>query len=307
MLVVGSGDEEHTTHMKKILEEDFGACCVLFDTAAGRRTPLAWRDGELLLSGNVIKPKAVYIRTVFISMPYVVVEKEEGGFEEMLLDDWYSAQMAEREWQSLATSCLSSFEEEGVRVANPIRSFDLHFLKVLQLMRLKEAGIPIPLTCCTDDPDVAFDFIKTVGRVVYKPTAGGARCSLFTTKDADRLELIRNAPVLFQEFLEGVPIRVYVVGENDLLACEIKATDVDYRGSEEEIKVVDVPSGVFDMVRKAMRLCGMVYTGADLIRLPDGEFVLLEVNPSPMFLGIQDATGVRIDRALAQFLLGKQE
>jgi glutathione synthase/RimK-type ligase-like ATP-grasp enzyme len=37
--------------------------------------------------------------------------------------------------------------------------------------------------------------------------------------------------------------------------------------------------------------------------LPNGEFILIECNPSPMFIGFQAYTGVSIDERLADFLL----
>jgi glutathione synthase/RimK-type ligase-like ATP-grasp enzyme len=47
----------------------------------------------------------------------------------------------------------------------------------------------------------------------------------------------------------------------------------------------------------------MKFTGIDLKLTPAGNFVLIECNPSPMFIGFQKRTGDPIDEAFAQFLI----
>jgi glutathione synthase/RimK-type ligase-like ATP-grasp enzyme len=214
--------------------------------------------------------------------------------------------MGERERQSLLASWLRSATLEGKRVINPIESFDLHYLKPYQLALLRKNSIPVPASLVTNDSRELKEFKEKIGELVYKPVAGGAGCKLMTEKDwtEERLQLLRNAPVLFQEYIKGENIRVYVIDDEIVSSGIVHTQEVDYRGHEEAIEKIKLPKDIENMCIKAMRICGMKFTGIDLKRKPNKESVLIECNPSPMFVGFQEATGDPIDERLADCLIG---
>ena len=50
---------------------------------------------------------------------------------------------------------------------------------------------------------------------------------------------------------------------------------------------------------------GLKFTGIDWRREPQGRYVFLEANPSPMFLGFQQRTGLPLAENLASLLMGE--
>jgi glutathione synthase/RimK-type ligase-like ATP-grasp enzyme len=114
---------------------------------------------------------------------------------------------------------------------------------------------------------------------------------------------LKNAPVLFQEYIPGDNIRVYVLGNNVISSAIIYTQEVDYRGNEEEVKRIELPEDVKNMCIKAAEICGLRFTGIDLKRKGESEFIILECNPSPMFIGFQNMVGDPIDKMLAEFLI----
>jgi hypothetical protein len=47
----------------------------------------------------------------------------------------------------------------------------------------------------------------------------------------------------------------------------------------------------------------LLWTGMDLRLQPDGQYVLFEANPSPMFLGFEERSGLPLSGALLEILL----
>jgi glutathione synthase/RimK-type ligase-like ATP-grasp enzyme len=311
--IVGGLEEPHCVHMRQVLEAR-GAEVVVLDT---NRYPtlqeMTYLDGGTILGAGADEDpledlKSIYVRTVFYSLPFFELDPATGareGSAEVLFNDWHIDYTAERERQSFLTSFVRSLGLAGVKIVNPIEAFDLHYLKLLQLAILRRAGVPVPRTCATNDPATLEAFAKEVGKVVYKPITGGASCQRLTDHDlvSDRLERLRNAPAIFQEEIPGLNVRVYAVGDEIISSTIIHSEGLDYRGTETGFEDLPLPPDVAAMVLKAKDLCGLEFTGADLRLQPDGEFVLLECNPSAMFLGMIEATGAPIDEALADHLL----
>ncbi|MGH3927293.1 MAG: ATP-grasp domain-containing protein, partial [Pseudonocardiaceae bacterium] len=129
-----------------------------------------------------------------------------------LAHDWRQAYAGGRERRSFVFSFVAALERGGAFLVNPPATFGQHFLKLEQLQLLRDAAVPIPRTLATNDPAAVIDFAHSVGGpIVYKPVAGGALCRRVTADDLrpERLTLLANAPVLFQEEIPGRNLRVY--------------------------------------------------------------------------------------------------
>lgn len=311
--IVGGAEEPHCLHMRDLLAARGVETVVLDTNRFPGQQDLTFLDGASWLDADPLEDlHAIYVRTVFYSLPFFELDPETGkreGGEGVVFQDWHLDYTAERERQSFLTSFVRTLALRGVKVVNPIESFDLHYLKLLQLAVLRKAGIPLPRTCATNDAEQLVRFAEEVGKVVYKPVTGGATCQRLVDRDlvGDRLERLRTAPVIFQEEIPGLNVRVYVVGQEVVSATIIHSEGLDYRGTETGFEAIELPPEVAAMVVRAKNLCGMAFTGADLRLRPDGEFVLLECNPSAMFLGMVQATGAPIDERLADYLLAPAE
>lgn len=285
-----------------------GAEAVLLDTLNfPDQVTFSLRNSDILYQGEPLgRLDGCYIRTVFYSLPPYDLEEKRSQNGKLETDNWYRDFQAERERQSLLASVFRLLDDQNIRIVNPIASFDLHYLKPLQLEILRREGIPVPETLVTNNPEELKEFKKKVKRAIYKPVAGGAQCRELTDQDMvpEKLERLRNAPVLFQELVPGENIRVYALQDRLLVSAVIESEELDYRENETGIRETSLPEEIQGMCLRAMRLCGLNFTGMDLRRKPSGEYVLLECNPSAMFMGIEEALGVDIGGRVADFLMG---
>jgi hypothetical protein len=187
--------------------------------------------------------------------------------------------------------------------------------KPFQLRVAAEVGLTVPRTLMTSDPDRARAFIEElgVGRVVFKTFAATAtvwrETRLVRPQEVDILDAVRQAPVIFQEYVEATSdVRVTVVGE-EIFALAIDARTsgypLDFRMSlgESRTEAVVLPADVRARIRALMERLGLAYGAIDLRRAPDGDYVFLEINPAGEFLFAQDRSGQPIGDAVARWLI----
>lgn len=241
-----------------------------------------------------------HVRAVYQGLPVFMMEDREYA----LFQDWRARYLADREQYSMMVSWLRILALRGNFVLNPVESFDLHFLKPFHIESLRRAGFPVPQTLVSNDQEKVKSFVGAFPSVIYKPVAGGAYCREIRPEDlsSERLELLRNAPVIFQERIEGENIRVYVVGGRVVSASLIHTDALDYRGNEDHFEAITLPTWVEEMCLKAAQLSHMPYSGIDLIRGPRG-YTFLECNPTPVHLGVEVLLGHPISEAIVDLLM----
>lgn len=187
--------------------------------------------------------------------------------------------------------------------------------KVWQLKTAAALGLRVPRTCITNDPEQARAFVaaEPAGGVIYKPF-GGTEATWRETRvlrpgDAELLDHVRFAPVIFQERIPGgLDIRATIVG-TDVYAAEIRAHEsayeVDFRMDAQvpdRIHRHELPAQVTERLLAYQRRAGLVYGAADLRLTPQGEYVFLEVNPAGQWLFVELATELPISAAMAGLL-----
>lgn len=214
---------------------------------------------------------------------------------------------AMEEKRALLESLLLDWESQGVRLVNSPAANAQHSRKPLQLLLLERAEMPVPRWLASNDPAILRAFIKEVGATVYKPLAGGATVRLVEAEDLlpQRMEHLAAAPVLFQQYIEGISVRAYVVGDDVVAAAEIHSPEVDYRRDEGDVVPTRLSPEESAIATRAAAACGMPFSGVDLIRAP-GKTWLLECNPSPMFAVFEDKTGLDVATPLAALLSRRQ-
>jgi glutathione synthase/RimK-type ligase-like ATP-grasp enzyme len=197
---------------------------------------------------------------------------------------------------------------------NPRLADEAAHHKPLQWAVARSVGLAIPRTLVTTVPDEARRFIEEVGfgKVVCKAFLASLdawrETRLVTADDMTRLDLVRLAPVIFQEYVPGVDLRITIVGEQ-LFAGAIDARNTRYPVDmrmvvgESDVRAVRLPVDVRDRLLALMSRLGLRYGAVDMRLTADAEYVFLEVNPAGQWQFVEQRTGLPIADAIADELV----
>lgn len=192
------------------------------------------------------------------------------------------------------------------RWVNTQEATEMHKYKPYQLQLLHEAGIRIPETRITNDPQMVHQFYELLGgNVVFKPVRGWAHTEALTPKmmTPEALEMLSRSPITLQEKIEGTDIRVYVV-DGEVFAMEIQADTLDFREDADAPRVpITLPDAVIQDCHTICQTLDLVFTGIDCRRTPAGEYVFFEANPTPLFAYDETSSGYPISDRLVETLL----
>ncbi|GEJ58697.1 MvdC/MvdD family ATP grasp protein [Anaeromyxobacter diazotrophicus] len=312
ILAVTHGSDEHAPPLLAALAAR-GERCARFDAASfPRRAALRMRQGadgaEAVLQVEGEPPvTAAEVRAVWwrrVRMPELHPEISDPAHRQFAWDECEHALGAF--WLALA----------GARWVNPLGADRDAHRKPHQLATARAAGLEVPRTLVTNDPDAARAFVEELGgpgRVLYKPFTGSAElwreARLLRPEELALLPALRYAPVIFQEYVPGLDLRATVVGER-VFTCRIDAREtaypVDWRLDPERARfeAVGLPAAVERRLLALHRTLGLRYGAADLRETPDGRAVFLEVNPGGQWLFVERRTGLQLTDALAGLLAG---
>ncbi len=199
------------------------------------------------------------------------------------------------------------FELSQARIVNRTSAMGSNGSKPYQAQLIKQAGFDIPETLITNDPEEVRAFRARHGRIVYKSISGvRSIVQVFSQDDDTRLDTVRWCPTQFQEFVDGVDVRVHVIGKT-VFATEAWTDAVDYRYAAQQgractLVAVDLES---ELQEKCINLAAMLqldFAGIDLRRCADGRIVCFEVNPCPAYSFYQQNTAQPIAKSLVQYL-----
>jgi glutathione synthase/RimK-type ligase-like ATP-grasp enzyme len=302
--LLGSPEDAQVQSVGRELD-DRGADCTVWDADAWPgKTPLwmeqAGTETRIRVGEDVVDPDeldAVYLRRMGFDPR--VIDREDDEFDERpiaVLNQY-------REYRGLLRSVLMYLEEAGVRVVNPPGSSGIHANKPYQLSQLAEAGVPVPETLAANDPERVRAFVDRIDDAIYKPVGGGGQARPVGQEDLtdDRLGRLANAPVQFQERVDGDDVRVFVIGGEAVAAARILSDDLDYRDSEEGLERYEIGPDIAETAVRAAGCFDLAFTAVDV--LVDGDdFAVLEANPSPMFAGFDAHAGTDVAGHLAEYL-----
>lgn len=195
--------------------------------------------------------------------------------------------------------------------------------KPLQLTVAREAGLPIPPTCITANADTIRErfrawngemVAKLVGGQVVEPggeTPYAIHTTRLTAADLADEGALAASPAIYQRLLpKAADVRVTVVGE-EIFACRIDSqadpeARVDWRGAGRGALRSEPFTLDTSTAKRCLAVCrrlGLETAGIDLILMPDGRLVFLEVNAAGQWLWVEEATGLPIAAALAERLM----
>ena len=297
VLILGSSDDEHAVHIHNYLCQN-GADAIQVDcTWFPSRMTITFDpekgDGEIAIAGA--EPIAFNaISSVFW--------RNYDGVGDANLPNADQNYVANNDSRSLFESLLIWLPARWV---NSWRAVQLHQTKPVQLAMVAQLGIPIPRSIISNAAGPLKDFAQRNPNSIFKPVQGGAHARRLTAAELqpENLANLRLAPVTVQDEIPGTNIRAFVAGDQ-VLACEIATSAVDFRDDAlPDILPHDLSAEQKEMCRRIARTLGLVWTGIDFRLAPDGTYVFLEANPSPMFKGFEKYAGLPLTEALSALLL----
>jgi hypothetical protein len=315
ILVVSHRADEHARAVLGVLRRDGDAVRLLDLSRFPRRlsVTLARGDGD---DGDVLAPaRGAPLRLGEVSavwwrrpLPFVLHDEVEG--EDRRIFAWREGREAfAGMWQSLPSR---------VRWVNQPMRDEAATHKPWQLALAARVGLRVPRTLVTTDPRRARAFVSALrpGRAVSKALqatpADWKPTRLVGPAQLRRLDVVRFAPVIFQEYVEpGADVRVTVVGRR-LFATAIHVGDdadaVDFRPAFDGARVepTRLPPALAAALHRLVAALGLAYASIDLRRDRHGRWFFLEVNPSGQWLFLERRTGQPITAALARLLAGRR-
>jgi hypothetical protein len=210
----------------------------------------------------------------------------------------------------LHDTLLSWLELTPARVVNTAAAMASNCSKPYQAQLIRAAGFAVPETLITNQPDLVRDFAARHGRVVYK-SISGIRSIVQELDDTAlaRLADISWCPVQFQAYVEGIDVRVHVIGAVVHATRVLSAaTDYRYAGQLTGVPARLEPARLSDAVaQRCVELTaglGLRFSGIDLRITPEEQVVCFEVNPCPAYAYYEGHTGQPIARSVARHLAG---
>jgi len=298
ILILGGATDPESLRVVEELEAE-GAYYIHLDTANfPESVHLSFLNRSIYLGREKLDvPHVVYLRGLACHPLRPGLAEELSSRPQGVL-----AECAEK--RAMLESVVMCFQRRGARIVNSLQANAQHSQKPYQLALLKAKKLPVPKSLAANDPKAVRQFVHEVGKAVYKPLAGGAGVQLLQKWDLsdERLATLAAAPVLFQEYIEGVPVRAYVVGQHAVAAAELHSPEVDHRRQEDSVEATRLSTDERAAVLAAARVCRMHFAGVDLVRYPGG-FKIIECNPSPMFAVFEQKTGQNVARPLAAYLI----
>ena len=199
----------------------------------------------------------------------------------------------------------------GVATIGMLKPCATNFSKPFQISLIASEQIRVPETLVSCDPQDVLKFKSRLGPVSFKSISSERSiCMKLDKKWIGRLPKIKHLPVQFQEYIEGLDIRVHVAGDFiHALAIETGASDYRYSeryfGIEAKTWEIELPQDVRSELIRMTRKLGLVVSGIDLRRTQEGKYFCFEVNPTPGFSYFDPEPACPIANAICDLLTGK--
>jgi glutathione synthase/RimK-type ligase-like ATP-grasp enzyme len=183
--------------------------------------------------------------------------------------------------------------------------------KLLQLKSAHIAGIRIPDTLVSNDPQTLRTFLSQQRKAIIKPIVCDYPHSI-ETRPCSNDEFADDAiaslcPTLVQELVHAAAdIRVCMVGDQ-IFSAELRRADinerVDWRMTVNGWKEHRLPVEVGDRLLALKRTLELDTGSVDMRLTDEGDYVFLEINPSGQFLFLEVDAGLPVSAAYAEYLV----
>lgn len=209
-------------------------------------------------------------------------------------------------------SMMEHLELSGTRLVNSTYAYRKTKDKYSMTYALAKNGLPVPRTYVTEMAHWAYRASREFKQIVYKPIVGSLG---FGGMKFDSSDLAFNAfttlerigqPMYIQEYLEkpNRDIRAFVLGEDVLASMYREAPPGEWKTNVAQgakATATKLPQDFQELAIKAAKALDLSYAGVDILETNRGP-IIIEVNGSPSWQGLQRATGIDIADKLARFI-----
>lgn len=298
LLILGSAEDAHAAYLHKALTKKGIAVDYLDTREFPTKLKISWepvtQSGTLVLPNNK-KLDLSDIKSIFWRTYY--------GVKVPKLSNFHQQNIATNDSTSVLRSFMESTSEKWI---NSWQAYQFHKEKPLQLSLANKIGATIPATIVSNDATEIIEFAATYPQLIFKPVYGGSHTQFLTKQhlDIQRMNLaLTISPVTLQEYIPGTNIRSYVIGKN-VYSAEIRSGSLDFREDlKAELIPVELPVNIAQQCLTIADKFGLKWTGIDWRLKPNGEYVFLEANFSPMFVHFERKTGAPITEKLIELLI----
>ncbi len=299
ILILGNATDAHAVHLKQALTQAGVTVEYLDFRLFPTQLKIAWQPGTQQGCLKWSNDKQFALGDI-----HRVFWRSFASVQIPSLPDEAQHRIAFNDAMSAVRSLMQSSPSRWI---NSWEAYQFHKEKPLQLSKVHGIGVTIPATLISNDPEEVIQFNQAHQAVIFKPVYGGAHTQKLTASHLDpkRLNLVlKIAPATFQEYIPGTNIRSYVIGDA-VYSAEIRSTALDFRTDiEADLIPIQLPEALEQQCLAITKALMLDWTAIDWRRRPNGEYVFLEANPSPMFIHFEKQTGYPITQKLVDLLTG---
>ena len=310
VLIVAPANDLHALTVQRVLEKNFAAESIIWDTSQlskNERISLYPREAEepFHLKLDQCFVRGTGILSIWWRRPNGFVTSRGAATNSV-------SNFNRNEYSALLHGALSSL---AVPILNDPSMEMRASRKPFQLSVAHSLGLSIPETIISNDPHAIQTFWeKRDQNCIYKtltPMEGRLlETRRLTEADFDEIDKVRHAPIIVQEIVQGLDIRINVIG-NEIFGAEVVPTTLE---AELDCRIDPrvkwekhaVDEALQRDLRAFVRRLGLDYGSIDMRRTLEGRYVFFEINPSGQFLFIEIDTGHPLSDAMAAMLLSPQ-
>lgn len=299
--IFGSPKDDQVRILKQRIEEKGKKATVIYFRDFPANVNMHFTGKNITLDDtNLLDMHAFYIRQLGYFWPVPQIELTKSQWM-----DYYQRYndllVNERENLSFKHSMIRMLDQEKL-VVNPYDSFVFHRMKPYQFYLFHKHGLPVPDFAAGSASAIINSF--ELADKVAKPLGGGAEVLMARDWIAENEQALQTRAILFQEYIQGDNIRAFVVEDAFIGAARlIHGPQVDSRVEQKALEQIQLPDHVKETCFRAMELLDMKFSGIDFMRTPDGDYYILECNPSPMFYVFEQVSSIPVSSELAEYLI----
>lgn len=216
---------------------------------------------------------------------------------------------------------LRQLRDMGIPLVNGVAGITVARNQYITLQTLAAANIPVPDSCFVTREEGFYRAVQRMGGypVVAKQVSGMGGDGVARIDDdamaKDFLErrLEETRGLVVQAFLPPrgrMDLRMLVIGNEVAGTMKLTPAKNDFRSNINRsgtAQAFEPPADWQDTAISAARACSLDIAGIDMIVEKDGRPLVVEVNYSPGFKGLEAATGRDIARKIIDYTVGVSE